>query len=1159
VGGTQDAAGTRLGAFVREHRRAVGLTQLQLAQRSGLSLAAVRDLEQGRSRRPRRESLDALARALGLDVRQSAALSAAGDRARPASRGAPSGHGEVPAGHDSGLWLAVLGPLAVWRDGLAVRLGPTSRAAVAALLAVQPGELVRRETVIDALWGQQAPARAAELVQAHVSRLRWVLDPGGRSGLLEQGPGGYRLCAGAGELDAAAFAELAQQARAAAAAGQAAAACGLYEQALGLWRGEPAADVPVLGAHPAVTGLARRRADVVLGYADAACGLGWHHRVLPLLEELAREQSLEERVHARLIVALAGAGQQAAAILAFEALRRRLDEELGVRPGPELAAAHQRVLRQDIPPLAGGTTAARGGPGTDAGQGPASGLACSLPPDTAAFTGRQAELDQITGAVAQAAAAGGVVAIGAIGGMPGVGKTALAVHAAHLLKDRFPDRQLFLSLHAHTPGQDPVTAHTALAGLLAAVGVDGRYLPADLAGRAALWRDRMAGQKALLVLDNAASTAQVTPLLPGSAGCLVLVTSRRHLGDLPGTAAPLQLPVLSPQEAREMFIRLAPRAANGPDQAIAELAELAGFLPLAVSLLARVYARHPSWTLADLAAETRTGLLTLTAEHDSIAAAFELSWRHLAPRQQQFFRRLGLHPGTSIDAYAAAALAGVSLQEAAGQLDALHGEGLLTETGHRRYGMHDLIRSYTRDLAATDPVESRQQSLDRLLDYYQHTAALADTLLASQARTRPASARQAGPGAVPGLTGRTEALAWARAERGSLLACLDYVTADGQHARVVALTAATAFLLRHDGPWTSAVARHAAAVQAARHLGDQLGQANALLDLEDVRQLTGDPRGAARALDQALGIYRAIGDRLGQGNALNELGELHTATGHYDDAAQALEQALGMHREIGDRLGQACSLNRLGNVRQLTGDYRGSAQALEQALGIYRDIGNRREQGNTLNNLGLVRLMTGDYRGAAQAGEEALGTFLGIGNRLGHGNALCTLGMVWRMTGYYRGAEQALKQALGIHRDIGNRLGQANALKTLGAVRRMTGYYRGAEQALGQALGIYRDISERGGEVEILNETGMLYRVRGDPGRAAEYHRQALNLSLEIASPRDEGCALAGLGRCALDLGRTSDAAKNLRQARDIFQRIGAVEVADVADELNGLAEPSIA
>jgi len=1131
VSGARDAADARLGTLVRERRRAAGLTQRQLAQRSGLSVAAVRDLEQGRTRRPQRESLDALARALGLGGGQAAALASAGDMGRAV--------GGVPAGHGRGLWLAVLGPLAAWRDGVPVRLGAPRQAAMAGLLAVQPGELVRRETVIDVLWGQRPPATAAALVQAHVSRLRRVLDPGGHGGLLEQGPAGYRLRAGPGELDAAVFDELAGRAAAVATAGDAAAACRLYARALGLWRGEPAADIPLLRGYPAVTGLARRRAEAVLGYADAACALGWHQRVIPLLEELARQQPLEERVHARLMVALAGGGQQAAAIEAFEALRRRLDEELGVRPGLELAAAHQRVLRQDIPLPASGA-----GPG----------LAYSLPPDTVAFTGRQAELDQIAATITAAAGSGGVVAICAIGGMPGVGKTALAVHAGHLLKDRFPDRQLFVSLHAHTPGQDPLTPHAALAGLLAAAGVHARNLPEDLEARAALWRDRMARQKALLVLDNAASTAQVAPLLPGSEGCLVLVTSRRHLGDLPGAAAPVQLPVLTAHEAREMFIRLAPRAAAEPGQAVMELAELAGFLPLAVSLLARVYARHLSWTLADLAAETRAGVLTMTAEHDSVAAAFEMSYRHLAPSKQQFFRHLGLHPGTSTDAYAAGALAGISLHEAAWQLDVLHGEGLLTETGHRRYGMHDLIRSYARDLAAADPAGSRLQGLDRLLDYYQHTAALAEGFLARQARTRPAPAPQAAPAAVPGLADSTQALAWARAERDSLLACLDQATAAEQHARVVALTAATASLLRLDGPWTSAITRHTAAIQAARHLSDRLAEANALNDLGDVRQLTGDFRGATQALEEALAIYRDIGDQPGRANAFHDLGRVRRVTGDYGGAAQALEQALGIYRDIGDQLGQANALNNLGSLCAMTGDYHGAAQALEQALGIYREIGARLGHANALRTLGIMRHVTGDCRGAAQTQEKALAIFRETGDRLGQANALNNLGDVRHSNGDYRGAAQAQEKALAIFRDIGNRLGQANALKSLGAVRQATGEYRSAAQALEQALAISRDVSNRSGEAEILNETGTLHRVRGDPRPAADYHRQALNLSREIASPYDEACALAGLGLCALALGRTSEAAGNLRQARDIFQRIGAAEAANLAAELDSLA-----
>ncbi len=680
----------------------------------------------------------------------------------------------------------------------------------------------------------------------------------------------------------------------------------------------------------------------------------------------------------------------------------------------------------------------------------------SLPPDTAAFTGRDDELDRITTAVTQI----GVVAIHA---MPGVGKTALAVHAAHLLRDRFPDRQLFIDLQSHTPGHDPLTPQAALAGLLSAVGVDARCLPGDLDGLAGLWRDRMAGQQALLVLDNAASSTQVAPLLPGGEGCLVLVTSRRHIGDLPGAAVPLLLETLPPDEAQEMFARLAPRAA-GPGAAVAELVRLAGYLPLAISLLARVYARHPSWTLADLAAETRASMLTLAAERNSVAAAFEVSYRYLAPGQQEFFRCLGLHPGTTIDAYAAAAVASTGLQDAAGQLDALHGEGLLTEASYRRYGMHDLIRRYARDLGAA----GGEQALDRLLDYYQHTAALAGARLA---RTNPAPVPAAPPAAVPDLQDRTRALAWARAERANLLACLDHAAGTGQHARVVALTAAMAAFLRIDGPWADAVARHASAVQAARHLGDRPGQAGALIDLGIARRLTGDYPGAAQALEEALDLCRDLGDRPGQAGALSDLGLVRRLTGE-PGAAQAVGEALAIFRDLGDRPGQAGALSNLGTVRRLTGDYPGAAQAQEEALAISRDHDCRLGLGNALHDLGALRRLTGDYPRAAQTLGEALRLYRDLGSRPGQAGVLRELAAVRRLTGDYPGAAQVLEEALGLSRGLGERRGQANALSDLGTLRRLTGDYPGAAQTLEEALRLYRELDNRRGQAAVLSDLG---------------------------------------------------------------------------------------
>ncbi len=818
---------------------------------------------------------------------------------------------------------------------------------------------------------------------------------------------------------------------------------------------------------------------------------------------------------------------------------------------------------------------------------PLFGVRYSLPPDTAAFTGRDQELSLITAAVTDAAATGAVVAIHAT---PGAGKTALAVHLAHRLGAQFPDRQLFIDLHGHTPGQDPVAPEAALAGLLTAAGVDTRYLPADLEGREGKWRDRMADQRALLVLDNAASSDQVRPLLPGSEGCLVLITSRRHLGDLPGLVLRIALEAMSPAKAQEMFLRLAPRALTGPEAAVPELARLTGYLPLGISLLARVYARHPSWTLADLIRETKASLLTLAAERDSIAAAFDVSYRYLTPSQQQFFRRLGLHPGTTLDAYAAAALAGIPLQEAVGQLDALQGEGMLTEVSYRRYGMHDLIRLYAVDRAAADPEVDRNQGLARLLDYYQYTAAMTEATLARQSRT--VTALTTPPDAVPDLSDRTQALAWARIERASVLACLDYATRTGQQARVVALSGAIAALLRQDGPWTDAITRHATAVQAARHLGDRLSEANGLSDLGVIRQLTGDYPGASADLEAALGIYRSlgdrrgqayalnhlglvqylvgdsgaaesfdealsicrdIGDRLGQAYALDHMGGLQRVGGNNQDATESLEAALDIYRDLGDRLGEANALDHLGAHRRITADYPAATEALVAALGIYSDIGDRRGQANALTDIAAVRRMTGDYPGADEALVAALGICRDIGDRLGQANALVGVGEVRYLTGNYPAAAEALEAALKISRDIGGPASQASALAYLGVVRRLTGDYPGAEEALEEALEICRSSGDRGGEAEVLNELGTLHRVSGDLDRAGALHRQALELAREIDSSWDEAHALAGLGRCAQAAGNIPDAADGLRQALQIFQRIGAAETSGVAAELDAL------
>jgi len=782
----------------------------------------------------------------------------------------------------------------------------------------------------------------------------------------------------------------------------------------------------------------------------------------------------------------------------------------------------------------------------------------TLPRDIASFTGREPELRELVDAVAGTQGSGGVVSIHAIGGMAGIGKTAFAVHAAHQLASRFPEGQIFLPLHGHTPGQRPVHPADALAILLMTAGVPAQQIPPDLEARMALWRDRLAGRQLLLVLDDAADSEQVRPLLPGTGQNLVLVTSRRHLSALEDAQA-ISLDTLPPGTAAGLLVRLAARPGLSPgDAAVAEITRLCGYLPLAVGMLARQLHHHPAWTPADLAADlaaARDRLELMQAENLSVAAAFNLSYEDLTEAQKRLFRRLGLHLGTDIDAYAAAALDGTDLGIIRRNLDALYNQYLLTEPARGRYRLHDLIREHARALASRDDPESdRDQAIGRLFDYYQHSAETANRHLTSFTRTRPATGALAIPTAViPDLTDSARALSWAQTERANLLACLDRATRTGQHGRVVALTAATAALLQRDGPWTEAITCHITAAQAARHLGDQPGEASALHDLGVVRYLADDYAGAAEALQEALSIYRDIGDPLGQANALRNLGSVRWLTDDYAGAAEALQEALSIYRDIGDRLGQANALNHLGEVRRLTDDPLQAAGALQEALAIYRDIGDRPGQANALNFLGGVWHQVGDYQDAVKALQEALGISRDIGHRLGQANVLDNLGVVLQQTGDYPGAAKALEEALAISRHIGDRMGLGYALTHLGVIRRLTGDYPSAAELLNEALGICRDIGDRGGEAQALNEVGALHQIRGEFVQANACHRQALEVAQQIASSLDEAHALAGLGRCALAAGRTVEAERDLRQAQEIFQRIGAADTSGVSAALDAL------
>jgi tetratricopeptide (TPR) repeat protein len=828
-----------------------------------------------------------------------------------------------------------------------------------------------------------------------------------------------------------------------------------------------------------------------------------------------------------------------------------------------------------------------------------------LPADTRIFTGRAAELARLLSLADGAGAGGspGAVVISAIDGMAGIGKTALALRAGHLLAGRFPGGQLFVDLRGFTPGQTARDPADTLAALLRALGVPAAGIPAQLEERAALYRDRLAGTRTLIVLDNAADEAQVLPLLPAADGCLVLVTSRRRLKAL-DDAMPLPLDVLAPDEAVAL-VRQAARvrddSAAADDARWGQVAELCGRLPLALVIAgALLRTGGKAWTLArliDRLTPRRAGdeLAGYTDDTRSLGAVFDLSYRSLPENERLLFRRLGLLPGSEIDAYAAAALLDADLDSADLLVQRLSDHSLLIGVSPGRYRVHDLIRAHASTLAARlDPEPERTAARDRLLHYYAHTAQSASLPIARWPRPTP---HGPAPNHAPDLVHPDTAQAWLRTELLNLDAAFTHTSTHGLDHHTIALAAGLAEILRIDGPWTRALHVHHTAAHTAEHLGRPDDHAIALTDLGRMRYLTADFPGAVDAFTRTLEIHRGLGDRRGEATALNDLGRVRFLTGDLPGTVDAYTRALEISRASGDRHGEAIALNGLGHLRELIDDYPGGEDAHIRALEIFHALGDRHGEANTLNDLGRVRQLAGDFPGAIDAHIRALEIFRALGDRRGEATTLNGQGRVRQLTGNHPGAIDAHARALEIFRALDDRRGEANALTNLGRARQLTGDYPGAIDAQTRALEIYGTLDDRLGEAQVLTDLGRarwltgdypgavdaltrameMYRALGSRGdeavalnyyaaalaaggqrpRALTLYRQALAVHRELNKPDDEAISLEGIGEHHLASGDPAQGTTHLRQALEIYQRLGMRADADrVQARLDSLAAP---
>jgi tetratricopeptide (TPR) repeat protein len=801
--------------------------------------------------------------------------------------------------------------------------------------------------------------------------------------------------------------------------------------------------------------------------------------------------------------------------------------------------------------------------GIERAPGTAAPVPHQLPAHAPHFVGRDEELHKLTQLLDAAARDGETAAILAIDGTAGVGKTTLALRWANQVAERFPDGQLYVNLRGHDPSGAPMAAAEAIRGFLDTFGVPPDRIPAGADAQERLYRSLLAGQRMLVMLDNARDVDQIRPILPGPGGCLTLITSRRRLADLE-EAVPLTLETLSSGQAAQLFTGLAPTSSAEPE-AVDSLVRRCGCLPLAIRLLAGRLRHHPSWTVADLVAaleESEDVLEEFHAGSVSAAAAFDLSYRDLPADQQRLFRSLGLHPGPDIDARAAAAMVGAGLAPARRMLDALYDNHLVEETARGRYAMHDLLRAYARALAAEDPDGDRDGPIGRLLDYYLQAARAADRHLSPHADAAAPDRDQTG--LVPAFPTRDRALAWMRTERLNLQACVERAAATARYSEAIGIAEAMSGFLYDEGYWDQARVIYQTAAAAGRAAGERpdvagalsnlgSGQAKALTYRGSVQYVVGDYRAATDTLTQALQLFRGLSDPVGHAEVLLRLAAVQMDTGDYPAAAATLAEALPLYRDLGDRPGQAATLGHLGVAAYETGDYPAAAEALNEALTRYRELGDGVGQASTLVDLSAVQAAAGDRQGPSGGLTEALALSRSLKYRLGEANALGRLGALRYAAGDYPASADALTGALGIYGEIGDRRGQARALSNLGVVQRATGGFPAAAASLTQALGLCREIGDRSGQAEVLSNLGDLHLASGNQAEALSSFTSALGIARELKTPLREARALAGLGRCLAHGGDKPGAADHLGQALAIYQRLNAPETAEVTAELSSL------
>ncbi|MDH2424988.1 BTAD domain-containing putative transcriptional regulator [Sphaerisporangium sp. TRM90804] len=1003
-----------------------------------------------------------------------------------------------------------------------------------------PGRPISAQSLVARLWDGDPPPKARDRLHPHITRLRSRLQSieQGKGAHLRHISGAYILETDADNIDYHRFRKLRAQARTSMENGRVDHALRLHREAADLWRGDPLAGLPGLWAAMTRKNLEDEMLSNVIERISLELDHGDPVHLIAELSELVTRFPFDEKLVELLMRSLYAGGRQADALAAYRQARGRLVDELAMEAGPALQELHQRILLRDprlLPPAR-----PRKAPGNVAPN--------DLPRDVPTFTGRTAELALLTSdRVLQETA----VPVLAIDGMPGVGKTALAVHLAHRLAGRYPDGLLYLNLNAHSAVHEAVDPAAALDRLLRHLGLPADDIPEELDARAARWRKELAGRKVLIVLDDATGQQQIDCLLPGVPGCLVIVTSRRRLAGLDG-AESLSLDVLSHEEATALLRRVvgAQRALEADH--VAEVARLCGHLPLAIQLVAGRLRHRPAWSVADLAERLRREgrrLAEIRAENREITAAFRLSYDGLAGALRHAFVRLGLYPGTELTSHCAAALLETSPTEAENLLEELLDHHLIAEPRRGRYRFHDLIRDYTVSLAQLEPEAERKATVQRVLDYHLFLADRADRLLYPH-RARIAVDVNPPPGASPDITTEARARHWLNTELDDLLRMTRHASGHGWTWHAAMFPHVLSRHLSFWGRWHEAVLSHTGAVEAWRCLDDQRGVALALTDLSEALWRNGRLDECLGVAAEGLRIQHDRDDQRGIADLLDQTGLAHWHRSEFDTASHYFERALAIRRTIGDRHGQAASLNHIAAIAYGRGDYREASHRLRKVLSLYEEDGDRRGRQVALNNLGELETRLGNHATALRHYEEAAALAPETGPK-DRATLLHNISKALHHLGRHAEALERYTIALRLHREIGDARSEAHTLNSIGSCHASIG---DDEQALlhhHEALRISAAVLEHAQQVRALLGIGDVHMRARRHETAGELFGRALHLARDIGDLHQEAHTLDRMGTVLHESG-DAEAAVHWWRALALYERLGVPEAEDLRRRLPG-------